>query len=294
MSGNALRRSALESDDGSADSSPDVYTVICSPRRSTVSSGLRRRSLVLAMVPTTKLATQSQTAGSMPASAAQEFRTPDNSECSEESSVRRQALVRNRHKYRTKSLPATGDEPSSSSSGDVGAAESSLWSSSSSLPWSDDFTPPLQLRRVVASVNDLDPTTYTKICFNPDPLGECAWYTYFVPDTRIDQVQRAFLIAASESETLDPLRICECHNTPDGSLCTSHAPPDMASKVVACFMLDSGVATIPQRDLRRLIQAHRQMGHITMPGVWQNYRVRGTKRFQGRVSATYQFKMFYA
>ena len=146
----------------------------------------------------------------------------------------------------------------------------------------------------MASVNDLDSITYTKICFNPDPLGECAWYTYFVPDTRIDRVQRAFLIAASESETLDPLRICECHNTPDGSLCTSHAPPDMASKVVACFMLDIGVATIPQLDLWRLIQAHRQMGHITMPGVWQNYRVRGTKRFQGRVSATYQFKMFYA
>lgn len=300
-SNNALRRSALDSDDGGANSAPGTYVVVGTPRRTTIAGHVRRHSLHLSLGPTAPLAVHNETAGTMAATArSHEFRTPENSECSGETSAPNKSLVTSRHKMNSLLTlrTASGDDEIdlSDSRSNSSHSLSSVWSdtSSTSTPPSCASTPPRRSRPLTPIPEEGSVPTYTKICFNPDPLGDVAWQTYYVPDTIISNVTRAFLVAATKSDSLEPLRICECRNTPDRSVCTSHAPPDMACKIVACYLLDAGVASIRQGDLKRLVQAHRSLGHIAEPGIWQAYRARSFNHVRTPVSKTYKFKMFFA
>lgn len=281
---NALRRAALgseASDDESERSAPPAYPTPRSSLRS-----LRRRSstsLVVSSVPTIPLALHVQSASMLMSEEPADFATPENSECSESS-----AAGGNRFKRRGgRQLAADSSSSSSSDRNSDTSSPSPPLRSTGPSRWTRPLcTIPEDRELDTPSMLAVVPT-YTKLVYNPDPLGKAPWQTFLIPDSVISSTLRSYLAAASMSDELDPLRVCECR-----AGCTEHTAPDMVAKLVPCYLLDLCVASIYQTDVKCAIAEHKRRGTLTLPGLWQRYSVRPRAANSQHISNVYKFKMF--
>jgi hypothetical protein len=286
---NALRRSALGSEasgDGT-DSAPPAYPTLRSSVRSLRRSG---SSAGVLRAPTVPLAVHVQSASMLMSQEPDDLLTPDNSECSEapdEPSTSGSKCFKFR---RASQLAGAQAPPVLCSAADTDSDTSSPSPPPQHKSWS---LPGRQLRTIPehdepGAPHAGQPAPYSKLIFNPDPLGKGPWQTYAVPDTAITSTLRAYLGAAAISDELDPLRVCDCTGN-----CTGHPPPDMVAKAVPCYLLDAAVASIPQAELKRLLVVHERRGTLALPGLWSRYRIAVDSALPpAEPSHTYKFKMF--
>lgn len=277
---NVLRRTAVTSEASDEESAPPAYRTPRSSLRS-----LRRRSstsLVVSSVPTIPLAVHVQSASMLMSEEPADFATPDNSECSESS-----AAGGNRFKRRgAKQLAADSSSSSSDRNSDTSSPSPPLRSTGPSR-WTRPLCTIPEDRELDTQPMLAVVPTYTKLVYNPDPLGKAPWQTFWIPDSVISSTLRSYLAAASMSDELDPLRVCECR-----AGCTEHTAPDMVAKLVPCYLLDLCVASIYQIDVKRAIADHKRRGTLTLPGLWQRYSERPRAVNSQHISNVYKFKMF--
>lgn len=294
---NALRRSAQDSE---ASASTESAPATDAQRRLLYRRSSSSHNMLMACMPTAPLAIHIQSASMLVADEPDGFETPENSESSETSaSLVDRSTVVSRFKHCTgplESVAVADDEPMPS--GDAAPAPSIAEVVAAVKQPRLEYRPrPLQtipehsVLEGAAALRSL--RTFSKVLFNPDPHGQSAWQTYLIPDDVITHELRAHLAAATSSDELDPLRICEC-SAKERLVCVIHAPPDMVAKVVPCYFLDRGVARIRQYSLKRLLAAHKHKGGLAEPGIWQRYRAHSHSDGRRRVSNIYKFKMFYA
>lgn len=287
---NELRRAAQESEasESTASAPAAPVTRVLSRHNSTT---------VLSNIPTAPLALFIQSAEMLASEEPAGFATPENSECSEATSF---ASARRR-------LDVSGGRD------DTGASSSSSSSDMRSLPkrtWAASWPRRLRavhdtaaaswppaLRTIFEEECESTPQppvvieTYSKVVFNPDALGKSPWQIYIIPDSQITSAHRAHLGTAVMSDQLEPLRTCECSSP----ACNEHAPPDMAAKVVVCYLLSRRVAGIRQSDLKQLVEKYWRKGVLPERGLWERHRiyVHTDEPLPQQISNIYKFKMFF-
>lgn len=285
---NVLRRNAQNSEmSGDTDSAPPAYPTLVSSVRSLRRSG----STPVVRAPTTPLAMHVQSASMLMSQEPDDLRTPDVSESSEApddastSGSKRFKIFRASRLARAPPLPCdvTDTESDTSSPLQISPPETGRtlgWQQLPSIPehaecrapWADVQIP------------------YSKVIYNPDPLGAAPWQIYAVPDAEITNTLRAYLGAAAISDGLDPQYSCVSADTR-----ADYVLSDMIAKAVPCYLLDALVVSITQTDLQRLLAVHQRRGTIVVPGLWSRYRVPAAYRLPAtEPTHTYKFKMFRA
>lgn len=284
---NDLRRLAQESD-----ASESTASAPAAPVTRTLSR--HNSTTVLSNIPTVPLALFIQSAEMLASEEPAGFATPETSECSEATS-----FSATRRRLDVSVLGSRDDSSGSSSS--MHSSPARKWAASwpRALRATHDaaaasWPPTLHTIPEEEYTSESTPPvteTFSKVIFNPDALGKSPWQIYIIPDSQITSAQRAHLGTAVMSDRLEPLRTCEC-SVP---ACGEHAPPDMAAKVVACYLLNRGVAGIRQSDLKQLVQKHWRKGVLPERGLWECYRIHthADEPPPQQISNIYKFKMFF-
>jgi hypothetical protein len=152
-------------------------------------------------------------------------------------------------------------------------------------------SPLSRLRRL--SVRIIARETFTLIEYNPDPLARAPWQKFVVANSLIDPSIHTFLERASNSDVLDPWRLCDCKQN-----CDEHAAPDAVAKLAAVYLLDPTLS-IPSKKLQNIItsivKACKIKRIVFTRGLWSSKRVLDESKYDFNSNSfipRYRFKMF--
>jgi len=195
---------------------------------------------------------------------------------------------------KSSSPPPTSRSRSGSASSSESSNQDPTTTTSTTSSGSDSTrrkSPMVKLRRL--SMRLIAPETYTLIEYNPDMLGAGKWVRFLVPNTVIDPSIHTLLERATNSDLIDPWRVCECSEN-----CREHEQPDAVAKVAAVYLVDTnlGVSSQALKDiLIRIIATFKQKRILFHKDMWKAYRVKDDQHIDLEslnYAPRYRFKMF--